>query len=547
MWEVAGRHCDIVTFNCYPYADLEREAVYADFTHTRLLADEIRRKAAFAKRPLLVTEMSFPSVDSGLPCLYGCGMRVRTQADRAKATRLMIETLLGEPCMVGYTYFMWWDEPIEGYQDSFPEDTNYGLNTIDMKPYKEMAAMLREVQTSRKRHSALVPKEGRGKFFVPLEEFLEKAGLSLSGGVSPGVFPDVSPDDALSTKVGSHCIVDSIRYGGEDYGCLKASLTVRSFDEFWPRPGAMLAARRNAGSCDIDFSFDSPGGDAKGIITLNVVSWPRERAFLVRVKSIRNTGAVPFFPTQVNLRMVAPFFAIDLDEVKEQLVGDAQRGAWHSCDGRWIGSVSASRTFAEVMYRTSQGSFVTTGRVDHAGTVVLSPGGFEGRRLSPGEAAEYGDAWALYLYGSDGRGGWLERTDALPVFPHGTRRERLAARRRTVDEIDGRKVLRGSVDIDHSLLRPLDGDQAKARLDAGVAASVRRVDLASLGIKLEPPPRERELQCYSVLVDGDHWKRHPPMMFADGKRLPVSRWPNALVGCKQIRPAAIRIAVCNCT
>ena len=526
VWEVAGKYCDVVTFNCYPYADLDREAVYADFTHTRLLADEIRRKASFAKRPLLVTEMSFPSVDSGLPCLYGCGMRMRTQADRAKATRLMIETLLAEPCMIGYTYFMWWDEPIEGYQDSFPEDTNYGLNTIDMKPYKEMAAMLREVQTSQKRHSALVPKEGREKFFVPLEEFLEKAGLSLSGGVSPGVFPDVSPDDALSTKVGSPCIVDSIRYGGEDYGCLKASLTVRSFEEFWPRRGEVLAARKNPGSCDIDFSFDSPGGDAKGVMTFNVVSWPRERAFLVRVKSVRNTGAVPFFPTQVNLGIVAPFFAIDLDEAKEQLVGDAQRGAWHSCDGRWIGSVSASRTFANVMYRTSQSSFVTTGRVDHAGTVVLSPGGFEGSKLQPGEVAEYDDAWALYLYGSDGRGGWLERTDALPVFPRGTLRERLAARRKTVHEIDGRKVLRGSIDIEHRLLRPLDGDPAKARLDAAVAASVRRVDLADLGIKLDPPSYDRELECYSILSDGDHWKRNPPMMFADGRRLPLSRWPN---------------------
>ena len=32
------------------------------------------------RRPMIITEWSFPALDSGLPCKHGAGMRVDTQA-----------------------------------------------------------------------------------------------------------------------------------------------------------------------------------------------------------------------------------------------------------------------------------------------------------------------------------------------------------------------------------------------------------------------------------------------------------------------------------
>ena len=107
VWETAGKYCDLVTFNCYPHADLERNIAVNDAWWPRELAyDAFKRTYDYAKKPLLITEWSFPALDSGLPCQHGAGQRFHTQAERAAATELFAKTMLAAPFFIGYDYFI---------------------------------------------------------------------------------------------------------------------------------------------------------------------------------------------------------------------------------------------------------------------------------------------------------------------------------------------------------------------------------------------------------------------------------------------------------
>jgi hypothetical protein len=129
IWDIAGRYCDVVTVNCYRWADLER-GVIVDFER------DLREWYAKAKRPLMITEWSFPALDSGLPCRHGAGQRFDTQEQRAKAFTIFQSLLLRLPFMVGSDFFMWVDEPALGISSTFPEDSNYGLVNEKDEPYQ---------------------------------------------------------------------------------------------------------------------------------------------------------------------------------------------------------------------------------------------------------------------------------------------------------------------------------------------------------------------------------------------------------------------------
>ena len=114
VWEVAGKHCDVVTFNIYPWADIDRNVVLMHRgRNARRVADAFAERHAVVKKPMLITEWSFPALDSGLPCTGGAGQRFRTQKERTAATELFAKTMLSMPFLIGYDYFMWVDEPPE--------------------------------------------------------------------------------------------------------------------------------------------------------------------------------------------------------------------------------------------------------------------------------------------------------------------------------------------------------------------------------------------------------------------------------------------------
>ncbi|MCX7818396.1 MAG: hypothetical protein N2652_04185 [Kiritimatiellae bacterium] len=142
VWRAAGRHCDVVSFNIYPFADLDTDEVVTRLDHRREpLGAHLTRYYELCGRPLLITEWSFPALDSGLPCLHGAGQRFRTQAERARASELFARTLLSLPFVIGYNYFMWVDEPALGISARFPEDSNYGLVNEENQPYQLLTSM----------------------------------------------------------------------------------------------------------------------------------------------------------------------------------------------------------------------------------------------------------------------------------------------------------------------------------------------------------------------------------------------------------------------
>ena len=134
VWEEAGKYCDAVSLNFYPWCDLDRGVVLTDQGGIPI-QHELRRVHALCRRPLLITEWSFPALDAGRPCLHGAGQRFRTQAERAAAVELYVRTLLAEPFIAGYNWFMWVDQPATGLRPALPEDSNYGLVNEQDEPY----------------------------------------------------------------------------------------------------------------------------------------------------------------------------------------------------------------------------------------------------------------------------------------------------------------------------------------------------------------------------------------------------------------------------
>jgi agarase len=137
-WEAAGRHCDIVSFNCYPRVDM----LSGDIPGLR---DSLENRYKLCAKPLLISEWGFPALDAGLPSTRGAGMRVDDQSQRAYCAARLQEEFFSLPFVVGTSWFMWADEPALGVTDSFPENSNYGLVNVGHQPYLRLTSALGSV------------------------------------------------------------------------------------------------------------------------------------------------------------------------------------------------------------------------------------------------------------------------------------------------------------------------------------------------------------------------------------------------------------------
>ncbi|MCX7600011.1 MAG: beta-galactosidase, partial [Armatimonadetes bacterium] len=150
-WRAAGKYCDIVTFNYYGGVDLDTETADG-------LPDAWVRYYELCGRPMMITEWSFPALDSGLPCTAGAGMRVDTQEQKARCYEVYQRLIFSLPFMVGSDYFMWVDEPALGISSTFPEDSNYGLVNEQDEPYEVLTATATRVNAMAYwLHSGLAP------------------------------------------------------------------------------------------------------------------------------------------------------------------------------------------------------------------------------------------------------------------------------------------------------------------------------------------------------------------------------------------------------
>ncbi len=141
VWEECGRFCDIVSFNCYPWADLDHGVVLDEKCGVPM-AERFAEYHGYAKKPMIVSEWSFPALDTGRPCFKGAGQRVPTQKERAEASALFLRTMLAQPFVVGCEYFMWCDRPAQGAGKANAEDCNYGLVNEENTPYDDLLAAL---------------------------------------------------------------------------------------------------------------------------------------------------------------------------------------------------------------------------------------------------------------------------------------------------------------------------------------------------------------------------------------------------------------------
>lgn len=161
VWEACGRHCDVLSLNLYPVADLDREAVYNGVGRDApLVEDLLQEMHKHARRPLMISEWGFSALDSGLPCLHGAGQRFLTQRERAKAVELFAKTMYGLPYMIGYVYFKWSDQPFCGRKSERSENTNYGLVDANDEPYTEVTTALKEIQEHGARWRQAMPPRG---------------------------------------------------------------------------------------------------------------------------------------------------------------------------------------------------------------------------------------------------------------------------------------------------------------------------------------------------------------------------------------------------
>ena len=347
VWEVAGKYCDVVSFNQYPWVDLDRDVVL-DAKGGEPILPLYAERHARCGRPLMITEWSFPALDTGRPCTSGAGQRVHTQAERVHASEIFLKTLLSQPYFAGYSFFRWLDQPEQGISKYFPEDSNYGLVSQEGVPYRELTGMFARIHSeAAKWHASPPPPERpapppepseRERYFAAARvaahtaEAMEPVSFSREGDawtLSNGIV-------SLSGRVGGACMADAIAWDGEPpVG----------------RWGALL--QWNAGGEPVwtdvsrvtDVSFEKDGASGAGTVTIRAEGGesgtcfafahrlslaPGSRELLAEIVSLENTGDRPFTAQCLFMR---PFAAnVDPPPARVKTVPNLWKGA---VEGYW--------------------------------------------------------------------------------------------------------------------------------------------------------------------------------------------------------------------
>ncbi len=411
VWEEAGRFCDILTFNNYPWADLDENVVYFSRKDSIKAADAYRLRYEWAKKPVIITEWSFPALDAGLPCSSGAGQRFRTQRERTRATELFARTLLALPFMVGYDYFMWVDEPALGISRKFPEDSNYGLVNERGEPYPEITQMFARLNPQAESLHAkgeLPPAravdraaEARAAVFPP----------AASAAAAHAVFTRVGDDYRLEVptglvlagRVGGRAAFDTVTVNGLACGPFTFMLYHGDYQdidrvesvEWIPSRGALRIA----------------GVGAKGRksfrLVYDVMPFVRRPWFAASVVSVENTGAEDFTDLKVFFRQYAPWagdWSKGGHKAPQNVWKAPSSAVWiRSADGAWCGGATYARTVRHFIY------WISGDGAPHP-DAMFSPIG--STHLAAGATwAPQGQVWMVAAAGRGGADGWQKFLD----------------------------------------------------------------------------------------------------------------------------------------
>ena len=421
VWEEAGKICDILTFNNYPWADLDENVVYFSKRNGIRAADAYALRYGWAQKPLIITEWSFPALDAGVPSSAGSGQRFMTQTERTHATELFARTLLALPFMVGYDYFMWVDEPALGISKKFPEDSNYGLVNERNEPYREITEMFARVNAQAEAlHAAGEIPEARpidraaqekaALFPCAAPSFLSCASatpLSCASAATPrfehsatgGVFTISTPAGlVLHGRVGSKNVFDSVVADGLDCG----RFTLMVF---------------NGEYCDIDRVERAEWDEVRGALRVTGVGGSPRRAFRVvcdiipfsdrpwfgaNMVSVENIGEEQITDVKAFFRQYAPWaddWAKGGYRAPQNVWKSPSSGVWiRSADGAWCGAATYATTVRDFIY------WISGDGASHP-DAVFSPKG--DTHLAPDARWEpRGTVWMIAAAGTGGVSGW---------------------------------------------------------------------------------------------------------------------------------------------
>jgi hypothetical protein len=317
VWRSAGRYCDIVSFNYYGKVDLT-QGIARDDTHDRRgkpLVDVFQTFYDRARRPLMVTEWSFPAIDAGVPSVHGAGQRFRTQAQRARATEITERTMLALPFLIGHDYFMWVDEPALGISQKFPEDSNYGLVNEDGKPYELLTDAFtrvhREVGRLRREGLARAGVEVRDSRVVTsaLAKFIERHRPALSPEAKPHIALrfDRQGDEFIATngpleirgKIGGRGLTEEVRHNGLVMGQFSGMVHQYTEQNEWMDVERLAEVRAAVGpramSIDLVGRYEAPPQSSRRSFELayRLILLPKCDWFVAQWLGCRNTDARP--------------------------------------------------------------------------------------------------------------------------------------------------------------------------------------------------------------------------------------------------------------
>lgn len=390
VWRACGEFCDICSFNSYPYADLRRNVVWAENEIEPVTLDAaFRRKHEIARKPLMVTEWSFPALDAGLPCTKGCGQRVETQADRRDASALCVRTMLSLPFLIGYDYFMWVDEPPLGVVKGFMENSNYGLVNEDGQPYAELtqafAELHRDSVAARLRPAPVPWTRPQGVY--SLAEVQRKVG-----GVAAAPF---------AVRVGARRISPKVNF----MVCLRGDDRKLRWCEV-----SRVTSVETAADGSLTVTGEGRDGDYgfRAVCTVGGLAW--KNASFVSLVRIENIGTKPLTPESFYFQLFEPFASATPNEpaYTPNVWRRIWRQAWFEPDGgRFSGLLTwADRVSTFLFWKSADGKGV------HPDASFFPERRFT---LAPGEAfaPTAGTVYVIGLTGMGGAAAWHAASAAL--------------------------------------------------------------------------------------------------------------------------------------
>jgi hypothetical protein len=423
VWEVSGKYCDVVTFNFYPMADLDEGRVYTHFGKTgELTTEHFARYYDYVKRPMLITEWSFPALDAGLPSIHGAGQRFRTQAERTQATRLFARTLLSLPFLLGYDYFMWVDEPALGISTPFPEDSNYGLINEDSVPYPLITAMFEAFHREAGKWRFAPAPEAQSvarKAPLPPLEVARKAGAATTNAARQTFF--TREGDAfragngrivLAGRLGEGRMVESVTLDGDakpfgQYGAMVQTVDAGgAYRWIDVRTVQAVAGEVKDGVAVVEVTGTGGYGQESFEVRHRLILPPDTPWFIAEAVYVKNTGAAPLRLKGLYFRLTNEFRDV-LDALPPNLWGVPPSGVWLDKAGeRYFGAVAPRNAGIPVYFWLNPQS----GGQHPDARLELE----DGAAVAPGTAfAPEAPAYVLCVAGRGGTQAWLDSTEAL--------------------------------------------------------------------------------------------------------------------------------------